>query len=90
MIKTIRLSSRTSAFHSFSFYAAMVADLYGANVSQGPALPTSVRSGFVSQLLSNPDLLRRRMIAAIDTVRQSPYATRSYTRYLSEPSPEIA
>jgi dienelactone hydrolase len=58
-------------------YVAMVADLYGANVSQGPAMPTSVRGAFVTQLLSNPALLRSRMIAAIDTVKTLPVTNSS-------------
>lgn len=47
----------------------MVADIFGANITQGPSLPAANRSAFVSTLLGNPALLRARMVAAIDTVR---------------------
>ncbi len=46
----------------------MVADLYGANITQGPALPMANRTAFIMSLLGNPALLRSRMVAAINTV----------------------
>ncbi|GAQ90277.1 hypothetical protein KFL_006210020 [Klebsormidium nitens] len=53
-------------------YVAMVADVFGANITQGPSLPSSNRSAFVQTLLGNPALLRSRMVAAINTVKTLP------------------
>lgn len=51
----------------------MVADVYGSNISQGPALPTSNRSTLLMPLMSNPALFRSRMVAAINTVKHSSF-----------------
>eukprot|EP00243_Klebsormidium_subtile_P003210 TRINITY_DN16432_c0_g1_i1.p1 TRINITY_DN16432_c0_g1~~TRINITY_DN16432_c0_g1_i1.p1 ORF type:complete len:297 (+),score=66.28 TRINITY_DN16432_c0_g1_i1:198-1088(+) len=58
-------------------YVAMVADVYGSNISQGPAMPTSVRSSLLMPLMSNPALFRSRMIAAINTVKTLPVTNTS-------------
>jgi dienelactone hydrolase len=58
-------------------YVAMVADVYGANITQGPSVPTSVRSALLMPLMSNPALFRSRMVAAIDTVKTLPVTNAS-------------
>lgn len=54
-------------------YVAMVADIYGADIDQGPQLPFAQRGPLVGKYVGNATLYRSRVISALEMLRNADY-----------------